>query len=73
MDHERERMKVEEAGGLAGLLWHPNAVAQSVHTGWWLAWVATLDWLAECEAWVTSAGEIAAWWRERDRLQRGGA
>jgi hypothetical protein len=62
--------KVEEVGGLAGLLWHPNAVAQSLHAGWWQAWLATLDWLAERDAWVTSAGEIAAWWRQRERIQR---
>jgi len=63
--------RVEEVGGLAVLLWHPNAAAETLHPGWWQCYVATLEWLAARGAWVTSAAEIAAWWRQREALQRG--
>ena len=56
---------VEAVGGMAGLLWHPNAAAESLFPGWWGCFVAALDHLAARGAWVTSVGEIAAWWRER--------
>ncbi|MEO5616398.1 MAG: polysaccharide deacetylase family protein [Candidatus Eisenbacteria bacterium] len=58
---------VEAAGGMAGLLWHPNAAAGSLFPGWWDCFIAALDHLAARGAWVTSVGEIAAWWRERAR------
>jgi hypothetical protein len=59
--------RVESEGGLAVLLWHPNAAAEAQFPGWWRAYLATLDHLAARGAWVTSAGEIASWWRERER------
>ena len=63
---------VESAGGMAGLLWHPNAAAESLFPGWWPCFVAALDHLAARGAWVTSVGEIATWWRERSlRLAAG--
>ena len=62
--------KVEEVGGLAVLLWHPNAAAEAQFPGWWSCWTATLDWLGSRPAWITSAAEIAAWWREREARQR---
>lgn len=62
---------VERAGGLAGLLWHPNAAAESLFPGWWRCFVAALDHLAARGAWVTTAGEIATWWRERERRMKG--
>ena len=63
---------VERAGGMAGLLWHPNVAAEALFPGWWACFVTALDHLAARGAWVTSAGEIAAWWRERDRRLNGG-
>ncbi len=57
---------VEAAEGMAGLLWHPNAAAEPHFPGWWDCFVAALDHLATRGAWVTSVGEIAAWWRERE-------
>jgi hypothetical protein len=64
---------VEQVGGMAGLLWHPNAAAEALFPGWWDCFVAALDHLAARGAWVTSVSEIAEWWREREkRLDRGG-
>ena len=62
--------RVEEVGGLAVLLWHPNAAAEEQFPGWWSSYCATLEWLAARGAWVTSAGEIADWWREQEARQR---
>jgi peptidoglycan/xylan/chitin deacetylase (PgdA/CDA1 family) len=65
---------VEKAGGMAGLLWHPNVAAETLYPGWWRCFVAALDRLAGRGAWVASVGEIAAWWRERSaRLMTRGA
>ncbi len=61
---------VESVGGLAGLLWHPNAAAESVFPGWWPPYVAALDRLAERGAWVAPAAEVAGWWRERNASLR---
>ncbi len=61
--------RVEETGGLAVLLWHPNAAAEELFPGWWNCWMATLDWLATRKAWVTSAAAVAEWWREREGRQ----
>ncbi len=63
--------RVEEVGGLAVLLWHPNAAAEALHPGWWPCYVATLEWLAARGAWVTSAAGIADWWAAREVRQRG--
>lgn len=58
---------VERVGGLAGLLWHPNAAAERLFPGWWSCFVAALDHLVARGAWVANVGEIAEWWRERNR------
>jgi hypothetical protein len=58
---------VEREGGLAVLLWHPNASDESAYPGWWDAYGAALDDLARRDAWVAPAGEIANWWLERER------
>jgi len=57
--------EVEAGGGLASLLWHPNAAAEDMFPGWWRAYDATLDRLAARGAWATSTVEIERWWRER--------
>lgn len=57
--------EVEAVGGMAGLLWHPNVVAEDLYPGWWDCFTAALDRLEQRGAWVAPAGEIAAWWRER--------
>jgi peptidoglycan/xylan/chitin deacetylase (PgdA/CDA1 family) len=61
---------VEEAGGLAVLLWHPNAADEEHFPGWWPSYVAALDHLAARGAWVAPAREIAEWWKERTARQR---
>ena len=56
---------VEAVGGLAVLLWHPNAVDGRSFPGWWGSYLSILDELARRGAWVSSAGEIARWWSDR--------
>jgi peptidoglycan/xylan/chitin deacetylase (PgdA/CDA1 family) len=62
---------VERAGGLAVLLWHPNATDRAAFPGWWESYVGALDVLGRRDAWVTTTGEIAAWWRDRERRMMG--
>ena len=64
---------VESCGGLAGLLWHPNAAAEKLFPGWWRCFIAAANHCAARGAWVTSVGEIAGWWSERSRKLSGGA
>jgi peptidoglycan/xylan/chitin deacetylase (PgdA/CDA1 family) len=58
--------RVEAVGGLAVLLWHPNAAAEEHFPGWWPCYLAALDHIAARSAWVATPAEIAAWWRERN-------
>ena len=58
--------RVEAAGGLAVLLWHPNAAAEEHFPGWWPCYIAALDHVAARNAWVATPAEIADWWRERE-------
>jgi peptidoglycan/xylan/chitin deacetylase (PgdA/CDA1 family) len=60
---------VEEAGGLAVLLWHPNAGDERHFPGWLDCYLRALDHLVARGAWVAPAVEIADWWRSRSRLQ----
>ena len=57
---------VERVGGLAVLLWHPNATDTDRYAGWWDAYRETLADLAARNVWVAPAGEIADWWIERE-------
>jgi peptidoglycan/xylan/chitin deacetylase (PgdA/CDA1 family) len=57
--------RVEDVGGLAVLLWHPNAAAEEHFPGWWPCYLAALDHIAARHAWVATPSEIAAWWRDR--------
>ena len=69
--HVRKHLEaVEDGNGLAVLLWHPNAAAETLFPGWWSAYVAALDHLAARGAWAASAGEIATWWSEREKSLR---
>jgi hypothetical protein len=56
---------VERNGGMAVLLWHPNVTDTRQYPGWWDVYCETLSALAARDAWVAPAGEIAAWWLER--------
>jgi peptidoglycan/xylan/chitin deacetylase (PgdA/CDA1 family) len=56
---------VEAAGGLAVLLWHPNAADERRFPGWWRCYERTLEWLAGRPAWVAPAGAVARWWAGR--------
>ena len=57
--------QVEAAGGLAVLLWHPNAAAEGLFPGWWTAYRHLLDELGRRSVWVATARTIADWWRDR--------
>ena len=57
--------RVEACGGLAVLLWHPNATDEQAFPGWWRCYLTVLDDLAARGAWVTSAAGIADAWRAR--------
>lgn len=65
--------RVESAGGLAVLLWHPNAAAEDLFPGWWRCYAETLEYLAARRAWIATAGEIAEWWQAREERARGPA
>jgi hypothetical protein len=56
---------VRAVGGLAVLLWHPNGADAAHYPGWWDAWEAALDRLAERGAWVGHGRALADWWRAR--------
>ncbi len=62
--------RVAACGGLAVLLWHPNAAAERQFPGWWHAYVETLQWLAASGAWVAPAAAVASFWTERDAKAR---
>jgi peptidoglycan/xylan/chitin deacetylase (PgdA/CDA1 family) len=66
-ERTREHLeRVESAGGLAVLLWHPNAAAERLFPGWWRSYERTLEWLDGRGAWIAPAAPIASWWRERE-------
>jgi hypothetical protein len=64
LDHLAE---AESAGGLASLLWHPNAAAEDLFPGWWRCYLVALAQLAARGAWVAPAREVERWWRERSQ------
>ena len=62
----REHLEgIERAGGLAVLLWHPNAAAEQRFPGWWESYLQTLDHLAARGAWVTTGEALSEWWIDR--------
>jgi hypothetical protein len=63
--------RVEACGGLAVLLWHPNATDEQAFPGWWRCYLTVLDDLAARGAWVTSVAGVAEAWRARDAAHDG--
>jgi hypothetical protein len=61
--------QVDWSGGLAVLLWHPNAAAERQFPGWWGPYETALESLSTREAWVARPDQIAQWWLERARRQ----
>ena len=57
--------KVEKGSGLAVILWHLRSWYQRDFPGWRWVYEQILSYLSEKEAWVTSPGEIAKWWKKR--------
>jgi peptidoglycan/xylan/chitin deacetylase (PgdA/CDA1 family) len=63
----REHLEdVEACGGLAVVLWHPNATDAERFPGWWDCYRETLAHVKARSAWVTTGREIASWWLERE-------
>jgi len=56
---------VEAAGGLAVLLWHPNATYTARFPGWWDCYARTLAWLEGRPAYVAPVGAVVRGWAER--------
>jgi peptidoglycan/xylan/chitin deacetylase (PgdA/CDA1 family) len=66
LDQVRKQLDVvAEVGGLAVLLWHPNAADRVRFPGWWDCYIGVLEELSRRPAWVATTGEIHAWWASR--------
>jgi hypothetical protein len=59
--------RIEEENGLAVILWHLRSWYERDFPGWRWVYEHILSHLATKEAWVTSPGEIATWWRKRGK------
>ncbi len=57
--------RVERGKGLAVILWHQRSWYERDFPGWRWVYEQILSYLSEKEAWVTSPGEIAKWWKKR--------
>ena len=57
--------RVERGNGLAVIVWHQRSWYERDFPGWRWVYEQILSYLSEKEAWVTSPGEIAKWWRKR--------
>jgi hypothetical protein len=57
--------RIERENGLAVILWHLRSWYERDFPGWRWVYEQILSHLAAKEAWVTSPGEVARWWRKR--------
>lgn len=57
--------RVEKGNGLAVILWHLRSWYERDFPGWRWVYEQILSYLSEKEAWVTSPGQIAKWWKKR--------
>ncbi len=55
--------------GLVTLLWHNHTFFDHEYPGSGKLYEATLDWLAEGDAYVATAQEIDSWWRAREAVK----
>jgi len=58
--------RVETGRGLAVILWHLRSWYERDFPDWRWVYEQILSYLSEREAWVTSPGEIAKWWKQRN-------
>lgn len=63
--------EVEKYGGVLTLLWHHTVFNEEEYPGWAEMYERIIRLCKEKNAWITSAGEIAKWWkmREESRLE----
>jgi peptidoglycan/xylan/chitin deacetylase (PgdA/CDA1 family) len=64
--------RVEEAGGLVTLLWHPACVDAGRFPGWFGVYEELLSYIAQKDAWVAPVREIGNWWEQRRREKLSG-
>jgi hypothetical protein len=60
--------EVERHQGVLTLLWHHSVMNEHEYPGWGLAYKKMIKYCQKKNSWVTSAKEIAQWWREREQL-----
>ena len=59
--------EVERAGGAVTLLWHHSVFNEREFPGWGASYKRIIEDCRRKNAWITSAREIADWWRRRER------
>ncbi|MDH7594385.1 MAG: polysaccharide deacetylase family protein [Methanomicrobiales archaeon] len=59
--------EIEYVGGLLTVLWHPPVFNSLEYPGWKDAYDQILAYASAKDAWMTSAKEVADWWRERGK------
>ena len=57
---------IEEYGGVLTLLWHHTVFNNKEYPGWTEFYKRIIQYCKERNAWVTSAYEVAKWWRIRE-------
>jgi hypothetical protein len=57
---------VKSSGGILTLLWHPAVFNEHEFPGWGGTYREILGRCREEGAWITSAREVASWWKGRD-------
>ena len=65
--------EVEKYGGVMTLLWHHTVFNNEEYPGWAEMYERIIKVCKEKNAWITTAGEIARWWKKREdsRLECG--
>ena len=58
--------EVEKYGGVLTLLWHHTVFNNEEYPGWAEIYEKIIRLCKEKNAWITSAGEIARWWKKRE-------
>jgi len=66
---EMKRMaaQVENVGGCLNILWHLRVLDNPDYPGWGDVYKSFLMWLKDKDAWVTTPGNVAQWWIEREQ------
>ena len=59
--------QVENVGGCLNVLWHLRVLDNPDYPGWGDVYKSFLMWLKDKNAWVTTPGDVAQWWIEREQ------